>query len=199
MLEEVERLDRLINHVLAAGRVESGHIEGDVEEVALAPLLREVAEMTCLRYRVPRETLQLEVEPCMVRARRLALDMIFRNLIDNAVKYAGPEPRVEVTARPVDGWVVTRVCDNGRGIPPDARRKIFGRFVRLGSELEREKSGTGLGLYIVRTLVRRLGGTISVQDCPAGPGTMFEVRLPGHAIAMQPEPAEACPEGVVPA
>jgi signal transduction histidine kinase len=106
--------------------------------------------------------------------------MIFRNLIDNAVKYAAEEPCVRVTVRlDPEGWIVVQVSDNGAGIPAKQRRKIFGRFVRLGTELERSRPGTGLGLYIVRTLVRRLRGSISVADRPDGPGTVFEVRLPG--------------------
>lgn len=192
MLEEVERLDGLINHVLDAGRVEAGHVDGEVEEVALGPLLRECAEMTCARYRVPSATLRLDVEPCTIRARRAALDMIFRNLIDNAVKYAGLEPRVEVEARLEGGWVTIRVRDNGRGIPPNLRRKVFRRFVRLGSELQREKPGTGLGLYIVRTLVRRLGGTIRIADCSTEPGAVFEVRLPGKAVAQEAQSTQPC-------
>jgi signal transduction histidine kinase len=180
MLEEVDRLDRLVNQVLDAGRAESSHTIGDLEPVALQPLLSECAEMVSLRYHVPRDTVRLNVEPCIVRGRRIDLDLIFRNLIDNAVKYAGHQPRVEVTTRLEHGWTVTRVCDNGRGIPRKFRRKIFGRFVRLGSELVREKPGTGLGLYIVRNLVRRLHGTIHVHDRPSMPGAMFEVRLPGE-------------------
>jgi signal transduction histidine kinase len=184
MLEEVDRLDRLVNQVLDAGRAESSHTTGDeLEAVALRPLLTECAEMVSLRYHVPADTVRLNIEPCLVHGRRIDLDLIFRNLIDNAVKYAGHEPRVEVTTRLERGWTVTRVCDNGRGIPRKFRRKIFGRFVRLGSELVREKPGTGLGLYIVRNLVRRLHGTIHVYDRPSSPGAMFEVRLPG-------EPAE---------
>ncbi len=199
MLEEVERLDQLINHVLDAGRVETGHIEGSVEEVALEPLLKDCAEMTCVRYRMPEHLLNLDVEPCKVRARRAALDMIFRNLIDNAVKYAGQEPCVDIKTRVDNGWAITRVSDNGRGIPPQMRRKIFGRFVRLGSELQRKESGTGLGLYIVRTLVRRLGGTIQVEDRPTGCGTVFEVRLPGSALAEEPQPVPASAPSISPA
>jgi signal transduction histidine kinase len=183
MLEEVDRLDRLVNQVLEAGRAESNYSGGDVEPVALQPLLIECAEMVSLRYHVAADTVRLNVEPCIVRGRRADLDLIFRNLIDNAVKYAGHQPRVEVTTRLEGAWAVTRICDNGRGIPRKFRRKIFGRFVRLGSELVREKPGTGLGLYIVRNLVHRLRGIIRVHDRPSGPGAMFEVRLPG-------EPAE---------
>jgi signal transduction histidine kinase len=180
MLEDVEQLDRLINQVLDAGRLEVGAVHGRLDDVALAPLVQQCAEMACLRYRVPAETVRLDVEPCTLRARQRDLDIIFRNLIDNAVKYAGPEPKVDVVLRLTPaGLVVAQVGDNGRGIPPNMRRKIFGRFVRLGLELEREKPGTGLGLYIVRTLVRRLGGSIRVCDRSDGPGAVFELKLPG--------------------
>ena len=63
------------------------------------------------------------------------------------------------------------------------KQKIFGRFVRLGLELEREKPGTGLGLYIVRTLVNRLHGRILVQDAEQGSGTVFEVQIPGEPLS----------------
>ena len=102
----------------------------------------------------------------------------FRNLLDNALKYSGAQPQVEVETHSTDGHVAARIGDNGPGIPANLRRKIFGRFVRLGSELERKTAGTGLGLYIVRNLVRRSGGTIQVRSREPGPGTVFEVKLP---------------------
>ncbi len=190
MLEDVERLDHLISQVLDAGRLEAGQHEGETEEVPLGPLLRECAEMVCLRYRVPPQIVHLDVAPCLLRARRGDLDLIFRNLVDNAVKYAGAEPRVDVVLRLVPGGpAVILVCDNGRGIPTKLRWKIFGRFVRLGHELERDKPGTGLGLYIVRTLVRRLGGSIRVRDRAEGSGAVFEVKLPGARPDPGPQPA----------
>ena len=189
MLEDVERLDHLINQMLDAGRLESGRVDGGAEDVALADLLHECADAVCLRYRVPVSTVQLDLQPCPVRARRADLDMIFRNLLDNAVKYAAVQPRIEVTLRcGPDGCAVTRIGDNGRGIPHKLRRKIFGRFVRLGIELQREKPGTGLGLYIVRTLVRRLHGRIRVRDRGREPGTVFEVQLPRNMAQTNANP-----------
>jgi len=181
MLEDLDRLDHLITQVLEAGRLDTAPTDGEAEEVAMADLLEECVNTICLRYRVPVSTVSLDVEPSIVWARRLDLELIFRNLIDNAVKYAGVEPRVEVvhSLRP-NGDVVTRIADNGKGIPHKLRRRIFGRFVRLGLELEREKPGTGLGLHIVRTLVRRLGGHVRVRDSTPGPGAVFEVELPGN-------------------
>jgi signal transduction histidine kinase len=113
--------------------------------------------------------------------------MIFRNLIDNAMKYAGEPPEVEIISRPrPDGRIVIQVIDNGRGIPVRSRSRVFRRFVRLGSELEREKPGTGLGLYIVDMLVRRLRGTVRAVEPPRGKGTMFEVVLPGWTQETMP-------------
>ena len=186
MLEDVERLDRLINQMLAAGRVEAEPAVGPLEDIDLVELLQAAAAAVCMSYRVPAETVQLDLTPCLVRARTLDLEIIFRNLIDNAVKYAGTPPRVAVTARcGANHEVLIQVADNGRGIPYQLRHKIFGRFVRLGSELEREKPGTGLGLYIVRTLLRRLRGSIRVRDPKQGPGTVFEVRLPGRPASAE--------------
>ena len=179
MLEDVERLDRLINHVLETGRLDVDHVRGAAEPVALTPLLVQCAQMVCLRYHVPEDTVRLDAAPCRIMGRSVDLDMVFRNLLDNAVKYAGATPQVWVSVRPRRDGVVVQIADNGRGIPAPLRRKIFGRFVRLGSELEREKPGTGLGLYIVRTLVRRLGGSIRVCDREGASGAMFELHLPG--------------------
>lgn len=184
MLEDVERLDHLINHVLDAGRIDKGHGDNAIELVEMPAVLDQCAETVCLRYRVPAETVRLNVSPCTVQAPRTDLELIFRNLIDNAVKYAGADPQVEVcSASPARDRVMIRVADNGRGIPRHLRRRIFGRFERLDVEVDRASPGTGLGLHIVRTLVRRLHGRIRVRDRDGGSGTVFEVELPGQAGA----------------
>jgi two-component system phosphate regulon sensor histidine kinase PhoR len=180
MLEDVERLDTLINHLLDVARLERISKPSEEQDVAVDEVLRFCAEQVCHRHQVPMETVRCELEPALVRCRRVDLELVFRNLIDNAVKYAATEnPEVEIKMDLSEpGRVIVRVSDNGRGIPPELRRKIFGRFVRLGSELERDKPGTGLGLYIVRTLLSRLRSEIQVRDRVAGEGTMFEVSLP---------------------
>lgn len=187
MLDDLERLDNLINHMLDAARV--GHLtkdESELVEVELSRLLQECAEAACQRHSLPKETVTLDLRPAVLRARPIDVDMIFRNLIDNALKYGGTPPEVHIEMWPDGrGHVVTRVSDSGPGIPLPLRRKVFGRFVRLGSELERKKTGTGLGLFIVRTLVKRLKGTITIQGRGSKRGTVFEVELPG-----EPAPTE---------
>lgn len=192
MLEDVERLDGLINHVLDAARLDrqSSETDSDIEPVELEPILRQCVQEVCSRHRASPEAVQIEIEPSVIRARRVDLEMIFRNLVDNAVKYAGDPPVVSVESRPrPDGTVLTLVRDNGPGIPLRFRHKIFGRFVRLGSELERTKPGTGLGLYIVHTLVKRLKGNVRVRDLDRSSGTIFEVTLPGWTLERKPLPA----------
>jgi two-component system, OmpR family, phosphate regulon sensor histidine kinase PhoR len=179
MLDDLDRLDRLINQMLAAGRADADRPAETIEDVDLAELLPQCAAAVCQSYRVPAETVRCDVSPCVIHARRTDLDVIFRNLIDNAVKYAGTPPDVEVSLHCwKDKYAMVHVADNGRGIPFAYRRKVFRRFVRLGSELERDKPGTGLGLYIVRTLVGRLRGRVRVRDRRLVPGTVFEVQLP---------------------
>jgi two-component system, OmpR family, phosphate regulon sensor histidine kinase PhoR len=180
MLDDLARLDRLTNQVLDAGRLESERPNQiEIEEVDLAAMLKRCADDVCAIYRLPKETVQTEFTPCTIAARPIDAEILFRNLIDNAVKYAGQPPKVEISfSRVGENKVIVQVADNGRGIPHAMRRKIFGRFVRLGLELEREKPGTGLGLHIARTLVRRLRGRIRVRDPKQGPGTVFEVELP---------------------
>ena len=178
MLDDVERLDHLINHLLDAGSVERLTPELEVEEVDLSALLDACADSVCLRYRVESTVVSREISACWVAARRVDLDMVFRNLIENAVKYAGDPPRVHLQAECIGRTVVVRVSDNGPGIPRSQRGRIFARFVRLGQELERDTSGTGLGLYIVRTLLQRWRGRVRVYDQERGTGTVFEVHLP---------------------
>ena len=192
MLEDVERLDLLINHLLDAGRLDRDQVTqaSEPEEVELSTLLRQCAETVCARYRVSPEIVKFDLTPTIVEIRRGDLEIIFRNLIDNAVKYAGNVPAVRVSLKP-RGADQAQVCveDNGPGIPAPLKRKIFGRFVRVGLELERQKPGTGLGLYIVRTLIKRHRGEIRVYDGEHGVGTVFEARLPGRAAPTENDAA----------
>ncbi len=195
MLEDVERLDALITHLLEAARLEQQPVEDEAVDIDLSLLLRGCAEAACNRYGLPAETIRLRLNTAIVRADHVDLEIVFRNLVDNALKYSGDNPQVEIDCS-VDGlgMTVTRIADNGPGIPSKFRRKIFWRFYRIGSELERSQSGTGLGLYIVQTLVRRLRGQVNVTGRGSLPGTVFEVKLPESDTHASREPVTSSPD-----
>jgi len=182
MMDDVERLDNLISHLLDAGSVTKGEEHVVTEEIRLHELIEGCADLVCDRYRVNRAAVQLDLTACSIEGNRVDAVMIFRNLLDNAVKYAGVPAKVTATLRMEGDRAVAEISDNGAGIPRDQRRKIFGRFVRLGEELQRKKPGTGLGLFIVRTLVKRFGGKVRVLDRDRKMGTVFEVRLPAGRL-----------------
>lgn len=197
MLDDLERLDTLINHMLDAAKLDQVQLSAaESTDVDIGEMLANSAAIACRRHHVPPESVTLDLRPCIVHARAIDIEMIFRNLIDNAVKYAGTPPQVEVDAWPDGrGHVIVRVADNGSGIPLQYRSKIFTRFFRIGSELTRVKTGTGLGLFIVRTLVKRLKGRVTVLGRGSRPGTVFEVELPGRS-GEEPVPAvEPLPAG----
>jgi signal transduction histidine kinase len=98
------------------------------------------------------------------------------NLLDNAVKYGG-EGLVSVRVESANGVVRILVADSGPGIPFAEQQRIFEKFYRSGAELTRTHGGTGLGLYISRELVRRMGGRLDVRSSP-GAGATFVVELP---------------------
>ncbi|MCH2203873.1 MAG: HAMP domain-containing histidine kinase [Fuerstiella sp.] len=185
MESELERLDQLINQLLEVGRLDEIGSQTEPEHVDLLPLLQAAAESSCKRHKwIMDEVFEFDIAPVALHTRRMVLEMIFGNLIDNAVKYGGDRPRVVVSALP-RGWdrVAVRVQDNGPGIPEAQRRQVFQLFFRGSDELQRTRKGTGLGLYIVKTLVGILKGRVSVLNSADEEGCIFEVILPGRLAA----------------
>ncbi len=182
MLEDVERLDRLIDHLLDAAKTLQRRPPDAEEATELEPIVRSARDGVAVRYGIDPARIRIEgfdAADFKVRGRQADLEIVFRNLVDNAVKYSMPEPEVSIAAGGRGGREVTvRVTDNGPGIAPADRSTVFGRFVRLGSELERSTPGTGLGLHLVRSIVRQLRGRVSVLGRGAERGTVLEVRLP---------------------
>lgn len=182
MGEELDRLDHLITQLLEVGRLDAIGAQSEPEDIPLETMLHKCGAAACAHHkRDEATTITYDLHPAIIHARPLVVETIFRNLMDNAIKYAGDPPNVEVQIRVTDrGRVLTRIADNGDGVPPELRKRIFGLFFRGGSELTRRQKGTGLGLYIVHTLVRQMKGRVGVHDRPNRSGSVFEVDLPGR-------------------
>jgi signal transduction histidine kinase len=184
MLQDVERLDGLVDHLLDAARTLHRPPNPTDDVTELRPLLESVRAAVTQRHAVAEDCVRLDCGPGLaVRGREADVEIVLRNLVDNAVKYSLPEPGVEVSAVAANGRVTVRVADNGPGIPLAQRHAVFGRFVRLGSELERSTPGTGLGLFLVRSLVKQLRGKVSAKGRIGQRGSIFEVELPAAAQA----------------
>lgn len=171
LLADVERLSHLVDDLLLLARTDdAAPTVAAVDPVDLAALLREVCER-CRGSRVP---VTCPVEgPLWTNGDRGALLRVLTNLVDNAVRHAAS--RVVLTGYREAGDAVLEVVDDGPGIPAADRERVFDRFTRLDDARARDDGGAGLGLAIVRELVRRHGGTVHVED--AAPGVRAVVRL----------------------
>ena len=181
MLDDVDRLDQLITQLLDVARLQQDSNEPEPEQwVAIESIIDECSRKLLGQHHLNRDCLSIESPACDVWARKVDVEILIRNLLDNAFKYAGTPPlvTVQVAVDSKSNKTIISIVDNGKGIPRNLRRKIFNRFYRIGNELERTQPGTGLGLFLVRSIVRRLRGTIRVADIPRNTGTRFELMLP---------------------
>jgi len=179
MRVDLERLDQTVEQVLTAARAEESRSRARLERVVLSELLEECIAEVCTSHHLPEGAVRLESGPgAMVKGDAGELSLVFRNLLENAVKYSD-EP-VEVKVRVVDaadGRVDVEIADRGIGIPSGELRKIFQRFYRVGRDVQRTAVGLGLGLFIVRNLVRRQGGRVVARSEGWGQGSRFVVTL----------------------
>lgn len=188
MLQDVERLDMLIDHLLDAAKTIQRPPPRVAEATELLPVVERAADRVAQRHGVDRDRIVVSTEPrapgLTTPGREADLEIVFRNLIDNAVKYSLPDPQVEVELEAAGRKrVLVRISDNGPGIPLAERTQVFRRFVRLGNELERATPGTGLGLFLVKSIVKQLRGRVLVKSRLACSGTVMEVDLPAAAPA----------------
>jgi len=186
-LTQTERLSRLVAYLLDLSRIEAGAAALNYETIPLGDFLEEVAESVSmldagkqLQYvvDVTPEDLELEADP-------VRLDQVVTNLLHNAIRYSPQGGRIllEATLAPGGDWIVVDVVDEGPGIDPEDRGRIFDRFQRGSATAQLGSSstgGTGIGLAIVRWAVDLHGGTIEVADDGAG-GARMRLRLPVHA------------------
>ena len=173
VLEEDARLQRLVEDLLLLTRLDEGTLARPTASVDVDDLVLDEASRL-------RSATELRIDATHVSSGRVVgdrdqLERLVRNLSENAARHARAEVRLSIGE--LDGHVVLGVEDDGAGIEPSDRERIFGRFVRLDEARDRDSGGSGLGLAIVREVAEFHGGSVRVLDSELG-GIRFEIRLP---------------------
>lgn len=177
MDQQVTRLDRLVQDVLDANRLEAGELALNLEPVSVLPAVRRVVEQNRVRH--SDRLIQLLESPGLplVYADRDRLIEVMTNLLDNADKYAPPDTAVTLDTRANELEVIISVRDEGPGLPPDALERVFNKFYRVDGSDSQTAYGYGLGLYVCQQLVAAQNGRIWAENHPDG-GAVFSVALP---------------------
>jgi two-component system phosphate regulon sensor histidine kinase PhoR len=179
LAEETGRLSGLINRLLDWARMESGRRAYHLERQPVEPIVDGALEAFAPQLLQRPAAISRSVEPDLppVLADREALSEALLNLLNNAHKYTGAEKRISVAARRAGASVQVSVSDNGPGIPAPDQKRIFEKFYRARDPLLRSIEGSGLGLAMVKHIVKAHGGTVSVSSRP-GQGSTFTIALP---------------------
>lgn len=180
MLEDSDRLLGTIEQVLRTGRIGATSRRLNLSRIDLGQLIEQCVERVSTLHHVPPESLQYRPgPPVTVVGDADEVQAAVSNLIDNAVKFSGSSVNVTVETTPVDGnYVALRVTDHGPGIPKTELKRIFKRFYRVPGSLATRVKGTGLGLYIVRSVAKRHGGRAWAESEGPGHGATFVLQLP---------------------
>ena len=178
IVSETERLTAIVSQILLAGQLEEGRVDVTTTATDLRPLAESTLDLA--RLRAP-EQIELRLEqdgaPAVALADEDKLRQVLVNLLDNAIKYSPDGGDVVVELEGGNGRVRLAVRDHGLGIPPGEQERIFEKFYRLDPALTRGVGGSGLGLFISRELVSRMGGSLTVRS-QRGEGAAFVVDLP---------------------
>jgi len=182
MLEEVDRLTRLVDTLLRLSRGDAGTVRLSLEPIDLGQLTRDVVSSLGILAEERQQRVSVDVpENVRVSADRLVLRDAITNVIDNAIKYSPKGSTIEVRVRADGSNATLSVADQGPGIAAEHHERNFDRFYRIDEGRSREMGGTGLGLAIARWAVEANGGAISLES--AGGGSEFRIVLPRLASA----------------
>jgi len=179
MLADSDRLLATIEQVLRTGRMGAASPKPNLARLDLAEVIEECLARVRTMQAMPADSLVFQPHqpaPVLVDADEIRAAIL--NLIDNAVKFSGSGAKVTVETEILDGHVLVRVKDEGPGIPKTELKRIFKRFHRVPGQLAARVKGTGLGLFIVRSVAKRHGGRAWAESEGPGHGSTFVLQLP---------------------
>jgi len=182
IISEAHDLSRMVDDLLTTARIDAGAIHYQFENLSV---LDEVHEVVDPMARAGTQ-IGIDVHPAGVRADRLRMRQVIRNLLSNAAKYGGGD--VRVLGRVVSGWYELMVADNGEGIPPELEERLFQRFLHQG-DMPLVLGSVGLGLSIVQALAEGMGGAVWYER--EGGWTKFVIRVPLAKVEQQSRFREA--------
>jgi len=165
IIAEAQRLTRLVNNVLGFSRLEQGRMKYKIEDLDVVECIHSFLETNEIRVREAGMSLRCDIPsaPVFVRADRDALEHVFLNVVDNAIKYASAGGSLDMAFSVNESMCEIRFRDKGPGIPASHRERIFEKFQRVDDSLTTGKAGTGLGLTIARHMMRDLGGDLEYE------------------------------------
>jgi two-component system sensor histidine kinase SenX3 len=184
MVEDTDRLLGTIEQVLRAGRLGAKVRPASPAPVDLSAIVRDCLALARTRHHLPEESLTYRESLANGSAPRVLgdedeLKAAVSNLVDNAIKYSGPQVRVAVELdQPEVSQATLRVRDEGVGISAVELKRIFKRFYRIPGAVAVRVKGTGLGLFVVRSVIKRHGGKVFAASEGPGRGSTFTVQLP---------------------
>lgn len=179
-LGELKRLNIMVEEILRSSTEEFTTAELRLEECNVASIVHQVCTSMQLRYAARDVEWRVDVaEGCSVVADRFYLEGAVMAVVDNAVKYSGDKPVVEIAASTRSGYTYINIKDSGIGIPSGEHKRIFDKFYRVTSGDKYATSGYGIGLYYVQSVVKRHGGSVGLVSA-SGEGSMFTLKLPRY-------------------
>lgn len=181
-LKDIERLDDLVENVLIATKLDNKRGLMQKERFNFSETIAKIADRLQV-YSCTTQTIMLDVEPdIFLVGDRFSLSSVVTNLIENAIKYSPACELVQVSLKRNNNILVFSVADLGIGIDEEEKKRIFNKFYRVGSEDTRKTKGTGLGLYIVKTVLDRHNAQIKIKN-NSPTGSIFEITFNDYATS----------------
>jgi two-component system, OmpR family, sensor histidine kinase CiaH len=175
-LQEANRLNSLCNNMLLSSQIDARGLTMSDEEINISDLAASCAGDYTQRF--PGKKIITGIAPeLFTQGDRLLLQMAVNNLLDNAIKYSPKEGTVTLEVAAENKWIAIKVKDEGKGIEPEEKKRIFTKFYRIGNAATKAAKGTGLGLYLTKKIVQEHNGNIIVTDNTPS-GCIFTIALP---------------------